>query len=132
MQARRICSFTLAGLLALALASCSASDIQVQLGQPTSAAPPAQPTLALPASPTAASVEVVPVTMEAATPVESAPAQVSTPVAPAAQQGLDPEEQVVANVYDQVAPAVVRITTGQGLGSGYLIDMDGHIITNNH
>jgi 2-alkenal reductase len=55
-----------------------------------------------------------------------------TPVPEQAQQQLDAEEQIVANVFDSVGPAVVRIETTQGLGSGYLIDRDGHVVTNNH
>jgi 2-alkenal reductase len=58
--------------------------------------------------------------------------QPSTAVPENVQQQLDAEEQIVGNVFDHVGPAVVRIETGQGLGSGYLIDQDGHIVTNNH
>jgi 2-alkenal reductase len=42
------------------------------------------------------------------------------------------DEQMVADVFARVAPAVVAITSGQGLGSGFLIDREGHIVTNNH
>jgi 2-alkenal reductase len=38
----------------------------------------------------------------------------------------------VAEVFTQVAPAVVRIQLRNGLGSGFLIDDQGHIVTNNH
>jgi S1-C subfamily serine protease len=44
----------------------------------------------------------------------------------------------VADLYDTVRPSVVRITTGGsrnnagGLGSGVVIDKEGHILTNNH
>ena len=56
----------------------------------------------------------------------------TTPIPEPAQAQLDADELLVANVYDRVAPAVVRIETGEGLGSGYLIDTSGHIVTNNH
>ena len=50
-------------------------------------------------------------------------------------------EQQVINVYDQVSPAVVEVNTGRGTGadlvpagsgSGFLIDGEGHIVTNYH
>ena len=51
------------------------------------------------------------------------------------------DEQQVVNVYERVSPAVVEVTNGtgtgpalqsQGSGSGFLIDSEGHIVTNNH
>ena len=53
------------------------------------------------------------------------------------------DEETVASVYEQVSPAVVEIKVKQpgtgwygmpreGQGSGFLIDEDGHILTNNH
>jgi S1-C subfamily serine protease len=121
-------------LLALVLAGCSASDTAGLLVQPTSAPAAEQPTAAPAADrPTAPpAVEqptLAPTAGAAAVPVGM---QQATPIAPEAQQLLDAEEQIVANVYDRVAPAVVRIETGQGLGSGFLIDTAGHVITNNH
>lgn len=41
-------------------------------------------------------------------------------------------EQVIGDVNERVGPAVVTISTGSGLGSGFLIDTEGHIVTNNH
>ncbi|MBK9715340.1 MAG: trypsin-like peptidase domain-containing protein [Kouleothrix sp.] len=125
MSIHRVRLLAAAMLLALALAGCSRNDTSGLSDQPSAAperstsaaargAPGAEPT-AKPAG------DVAPVSL-----------QQSTPIPQSAQQGLDAEEQIVANVYDRAAPAVVRITTGQGLGSGYLIDKDGHIITNNH
>lgn len=43
-----------------------------------------------------------------------------------------PTGQVLADVFNRVAPSVVRIQLQQGLGSGFLIDNQGHIVTNNH
>ena len=58
---------------------------------------------------------------------------------------LDAEEQLIANVYERVAPAVVHITSrvtrltfffgpvpSEGTGSGFVIDREGHIVTNYH
>jgi S1-C subfamily serine protease len=58
---------------------------------------------------------------------------------------LDIEEQLVINVYDRVGPAVVHITSKviqysyfwgpipqEGTGSGFIIDPEGYIVTNNH
>ena len=42
------------------------------------------------------------------------------------------EDRVVA-IYEQVSPAVVQVKVGStGLGSGFLIDSEGYIVTNNH
>jgi S1-C subfamily serine protease len=59
--------------------------------------------------------------------------------------GLDFEERRVIEVYRQVAPSVVNITTqvlqrsfffevipAEGAGSGFVLDNDGHILTNYH
>jgi len=57
----------------------------------------------------------------------------------------DIEEQLVTNVYQRASPAVVHITSKvirysyfwgpipqEGTGSGFVIDEEGHIVTNNH
>ena len=118
MSAHRKRALAAVMLLALGLAGCSGGDATRLLEQPT--AVPAQPS-SPPAASTAPAVQSQPVGLQQATPV---PQQ--------AEQQLDAEERNVADVYDRVAPAVVRITTGQGLGLGFLIDTSGHIITNNH
>ena len=59
--------------------------------------------------------------------------------------GLDIEEHRIIDVYQKVAPAVVTITTKvmrrnfffeavpeEGSGSGFVLDADGHILTNYH
>lgn len=58
---------------------------------------------------------------------------------------LDAEEQLIANVYERVAPAVVHVTSrvtrltfffgpvpSEGTGSGFVIDREGHVVTNYH
>lgn len=51
------------------------------------------------------------------------------------------DEELVEGIYERVSPAVVEVDTGNGIGvdlvplgkgSGFLIDADGHIVTNNH
>ena len=54
------------------------------------------------------------------------------------------DEELVASLVDRVSPAVVEITvirrpggldlpgTGVGTGSGFLVDSEGHIVTNHH
>lgn len=41
-------------------------------------------------------------------------------------------EMSVAEVVRMAEPAVVKITTSAGVGSGFVVDADGYIITNNH
>ena len=38
----------------------------------------------------------------------------------------------VAQIYRDAAPGVVRVTQAQGQGSGFVIDSEGHILTNAH
>jgi len=117
----------LAAALAILLAGCSGVDTRSLLSEPTSV------TLPRPSIPAATPIAVADRPATQATSLAETPAaQQTTPIPQAAQAQLDAEEQLVANVYDRVAPAVARIETAQGLGSGYLIDKDGHIVTNDH
>ena len=72
------------------------------------------------------------------------PAKIET-IEAAAPPSLDPEEQNNVSVYRKVIPSVVNITSTavafdffygpvpqQGQGSGFIIDAQGHILTNNH
>ena len=61
-----------------------------------------------------------------------APQATSPATSDAGQAGPLAFEQVIEAVSDRVGPAVVTITPGGGLGSGFLIDLEGHIVTNNH
>jgi 2-alkenal reductase len=77
------------------------------------------------------------------TPVEPAEEQgpavgvlTPTPLAPELQWQADVEEQLVINVYSRVGPAVVCVTArqqfGTCIGSGFVVDREGHVVTNNH
>jgi 2-alkenal reductase len=59
-----------------------------------------------------------------------------TPLPPDIVSQADVEEQLVINVYSRVAPAVVCITAadqfGSCFGSGFVVDEEGHVVTNQH
>ncbi|MGD1211763.1 MAG: trypsin-like peptidase domain-containing protein [Candidatus Acidiferrales bacterium] len=74
-----------------------------------------------------------------------APVSVEALRAPASEGGLDPTEEENVRIYKQAAPAVANIVTRtvqydfffnpvpvEGAGSGFVIDTDGHILTNYH
>jgi S1-C subfamily serine protease len=100
------------GLLSLSALACNLSGLDAVLATPTSPAPEEAPT-----------VLVVVLT---ATP---------QPLEPVIQ-ATDVEEQLVINVYARVGPAVVCIRArdhlGGCIGSGFVIDREGHVVTNNH
>jgi S1-C subfamily serine protease len=55
------------------------------------------------------------------------------PTAPAEAQAVTVAlEQIIADVNARAGDAVVTIRTANGQGSGFLIDGEGHIVTNNH
>jgi len=62
----------------------------------------------------------------------------AAPVLPAPEQVIDPAvaENVLVQLYERVSPGVVAIQIstegGVGAGSGFVIDEEGHIITNLH
>jgi len=47
-------------------------------------------------------------------------------------EALSEYEAIVNNVFERNITAVVNLTDGQGTGSGFVIDREGHIVTNNH
>jgi S1-C subfamily serine protease len=71
-------------------------------------------------------------------PEETTPGQASP--TPAAQTLLQSQPNALVELYHQVNPGVVNIQvyvqrqgqTGEGAGSGFIIDDQGHIVTNNH
>src|SRR5512139_338369 len=56
---------------------------------------------------------------------------VSAPVLPGAPDPATSDNTLVA-LYAQVLPGVVSISTGQAIGSGFIFDSNGHIVTNQH
>ena len=54
----------------------------------------------------------------------------------ALQSALDIEEQLVTELYARVSPAVVCVTApqrfGECIGSGFVLDAEGHVVTNDH
>jgi S1-C subfamily serine protease len=59
-----------------------------------------------------------------------------TPISAGSSLATDVEERLVIDVYARVGPAVVCITAprqfGECIGSGFVIDEEGHVVTNNH
>ncbi len=81
----------------------------------------------LPAAPTPPPVVVIPPPLPTAAP---APTLAAVPGAAVS------EEQLLIELYRQVNPSVVAILVegdaGGGLGSGFVFDTEGHIVTNSH
>ncbi len=73
-----------------------------------------------------------------ATPAALAPtaAPIAPTLSPDSLSQADALEQLIVDVYAQVSPAVVCITArdyfGECIGSGFVIDQEGHVVTNNH
>jgi S1-C subfamily serine protease len=57
--------------------------------------------------------------------------QVAPPSLPDAPSAVE-SDNVLVSLYAQVLPGVVSINTGDALGSGFVIDAEGHIVTNEH
>lgn len=68
-----------------------------------------------------------------------------TPLSAADLEPIDIEEQLITNLYERVGPSIVHITAqvvtmnfffgptpSEGTGSGFVYDLEGHIITNYH
>jgi S1-C subfamily serine protease len=98
-------------LVVLAGSACSLSELSSLVNE------------AAPGGPTATVAPIV---------VEVTPTALSARVSSAG----DVEEQLVIDVYARVGPAVVCITApqrfGECIGSGFVIDQEGHVVTNNH
>jgi 2-alkenal reductase len=61
-----------------------------------------------------------------------AQAQEQPTALPGDASALSEYERIINNVYGRNINAVVNITDGQVTGSGFVIDNEGHIVTNNH
>jgi S1-C subfamily serine protease len=100
------------GLLVLSGLACNLSELSTLLSEPATTVPTAAPTVV---------VQVV-----------STP----TPSPPGTFPQVDVEEELVIGVYARVGPAVVCVTAenqfGECIGSGFVIDQEGHVVTNNH
>ena len=59
-------------------------------------------------------------------PVQTVPPLQVSPIEPSGQQ------ETLVTLYDRVIPGVVAIRTDRALGSGFMFDTDGHLITNEH
>jgi S1-C subfamily serine protease len=88
-----------------------------------------------------ATTETQPVSAAVEAPTAAPAAPTPTALPDAARQQFDSEEQVLINMYERVNPAVVSIQVqagspndpmGGGLGSGFVVDTAGYIVTNNH
>ncbi|MGQ9904835.1 MAG: S1C family serine protease [Anaerolineae bacterium] len=119
-----------AGVLALALSGCGGLNVRL----PVASSGASQQATAVTGDRQAG--ELVNVAQMAPTPT-ALPAE--------ALAEFDAEERVLINLYERVNPAVVYILISQetrtsrgtvevpaGSGSGFVIDTEGHIVTNNH
>lgn len=73
-------------------------------------------------------------------PIPTRPAT-ATPVPAAVSSAAEAVEQLLINIYQRVSPAVVHVevtaggntfTQRSGAGSGFVLDKEGHIVTNDH
>ncbi|MCK6625597.1 MAG: trypsin-like peptidase domain-containing protein [Anaerolineae bacterium] len=121
----------LASVLGLSLLACNLTDWTISTLPPT-AAPTAAPVPPATPSPT-------PLTVVKASEI------VTNGVVLIDAAGLDFAERRIIEVYQRVAPSVVNITTqvlqrsfffevipAEGAGSGFVLDGEGHILTNYH
>lgn len=123
------CLATLVLILGLVLAGCG-DEFALNPQQDT---PTAIPTAA--PSPTANgdTVAQVPAASPSASPVAQQTSNVTSQNnAPNEQVALTEYESIVNNVYQRNISAVVNLSDAGSTGSGFVIDNQGHIVTNNH
>ncbi len=64
---------------------------------------------------------------------DETPATATAPTTPAVVNGAeDSKGDLVRSVYAAASPSVVSVRTGEGSGTGFLVDSDGTIVTNAH
>jgi S1-C subfamily serine protease len=98
------------------LLACTWADLGVE------ANPPAPTSAPVAEQPAPAAATTVAQTLNTSAPANNVPMTLRQ----------DDEQGIVERIFSQQGPAVVRIQLGQGLGSGFLIDNQGTIVTNNH
>ncbi|MGD9145590.1 MAG: trypsin-like peptidase domain-containing protein [Anaerolineae bacterium] len=117
MRYRTIVWFLLAAIV-LGTVACSVSELSTQLSAPGDTSTRVDTATAEPA----AGMIIVEVT--------------PTPLPTASLAPVDVEERLLVEIYARVSPVVVCITApqrfGECIGSGFVIDLDGHVVTNNH
>ena len=117
LPAKRFCQGFFLVLLAVTMMACNLSELRRYI-----ATPRVVPTTQAPA----------PVIAEK----EAVPGLMPVPMSPEALAEADVEERIVISVYAKVSPSVVCITAqqqfGECVGSGFIIDHEGHVVTNHH
>ncbi len=63
---------------------------------------------------------------------DETPATAAAPSTPAVVNAEDSKGDLVRSVYAAASPSVVSVRTGEGSGTGFLVDSDGTIVTNAH
>jgi S1-C subfamily serine protease len=135
---------TLLGLLIFVLSACNMSPLFESLSLSNDEPQPAETTEAQ--APPASENELKEAQVGLQTPPTLAPEP--TPLPPEAIAEADSEELLLINLYERVNPSVVNVVVTvedvaalgleedlfptQGQGSGFIYDLQGHIITNNH
>ncbi|HRO23417.1 MAG TPA: trypsin-like peptidase domain-containing protein, partial [Promineifilum sp.] len=136
MKQRLSVIITLIALVAVLLTGCSIQEsasavlpvVATVAGNVAGTVEQQLPTVAAQANATLQEVAQVAPTAEPVAPVtDPAPAVIEpVPVAPTSQ------EQQIIDLYNRVNPGVVTIYMTSGSGSGFIIDAEGYIVTNNH
>lgn len=113
-------------MMMLALAACGGLAEQTAQTQPV--AQTAGEALLLPtAVPAIEETNLTPIDQIAPAPVQVTDQQVQQ-----AMLDLFAQEQAFVSLYERVNGAVVNVQLSNGEGSGFVIDQEGHIVTNNH
>jgi 2-alkenal reductase len=114
---RRILLLVVLSLLLVGVVACDTSELATMLREAAQGDGPSSASLE--PTPTPVVIYVTP-----------------TPLPVAQPEAVDVEEQLVIDAYARVSPAVVCVTApqrfGECIGSGFIIDEEGHIVTNNH
>ncbi len=135
MKQRLSVIITLIALVAVLLTGCSIQEsasavlpvVATVAGNVAGAVEQQLPTVAAQANATLQEVAQIAPTAEPAPVTDPVPPVIEpVPVAPTSQ------EQQIIDLYNRVNPGVVTIYMTSGSGSGFIIDAEGYIVTNNH